>query len=343
MKVLLDVMVSTRFSEDNRWGNFFSVGGSWIVSNENFLADNNTINYLKLRGSYGELGNNRGIGFFPYQSIFNLGWNNEGNTGILLSGVADPDISWEKTESLNVGIDFELLNGVISGTVDYYSKESVDLIYDKPIPSSTGVNEIRTNIGALKNYGWEVTLNSNNVSTDDFTWTSGINFSLDNNKITELTQDQFINGSKLWKEGNSIFDWYIREWAGVDPADGFGMWYQDVLDTDGEVTGRVTTKDYDTATRYETGSSSLPDIIGGFTNYIKYKQFDLSILVNFSFGGTLLDTDYSGLISQFSNPGSAHHVDIRNRWQKPGDITDYPLLLAGNNSHASRSNTVFIR
>ena len=328
---------STRFSEDNRWGNFFSVGGSWIVSNENFLADNNTINYLKLRGSYGELGNNRGIGFFPYQSIFNLGWNNEGNTGILLSGVADPDISWEKTESLNVGIDFELLNGVISGTVDYYSKESVDLIYDKPIPSSTGVNEIRTNIGALKNYGWEVTLNSNNVSTDDFTWTSGINFSLDNNKITELTQDQFINGSKLWKEGNSIFDWYIREWAGVDPADGFGMWYQDVLDTDGEVTGRVTTKDYDTATRYETGSSSLPDIIGGFTNYIKYKQFDLSILVNFSFGGTLLDTDYSGLISQFSNPGSAHHVDIRNRWQKPGDITDYPLLLAGNNSHASRS------
>ena len=226
---------------------------------------------------------------------------------------------------------------MISGTVDYYSKESVDLIYDKPIPSSTGVNEIRTNIGALKNYGWEVTLNSNNVSTDDFTWTSGINFSLDNNKITELTQDQFINGSKLWKEGNSIFDWYIREWAGVDPADGFGMWYQDVLDTDGEVTGRVTTKDYDTATRYETGSSSLPDIIGGFTNYIKYKQFDLSILVNFSFGGTLLDTDYSGLISQFSNPGSAHHVDIRNRWQKPGDITDYPLLLAGNNSHASRS------
>ena len=335
---------STRFSEDTRWGNFFSVGGSWVVSNEAFLADNSTLNYLKFRGSYGELGNNRifisgslAQDYFPYQSIFNLGWNNEGNTGILLGGVADPDISWEKTESLNVGVDFEMFNGVLSGTVDYYSKESVDLIYDKPIPSSTGVSEITTNIGSVKNYGWEVTLNSNNVSTDNFTWTSGINFSLDNNKITELTQDEFINGSKLWKEGNSIFDWYIREWAGVDPADGFGMWYQDVLDTDGEVTGRVTTKDYDSATRYETGSSSLPDIIGGFTNYIKYKQFDLSILVNFSFGGTLLDTDYSGLINQFSNPGVAHHTDTFNRWQKPGDITDYPLLLAGNNSHASRS------
>ncbi|WP_142783906.1 SusC/RagA family TonB-linked outer membrane protein [Changchengzhania lutea] len=337
---------STRFSEDTRWGDFFSVGASWVVTNESFLSDSNTLNYLKFRGSYGELGNNRIFlsgsnplvqDYFPYQSIFNLGWNNEGNTGILLAGVADPNISWERTESLNIGVDFELFNGVISGTVDYYSKESVDLIYDKPIPSSTGVSEITTNIGAIKNYGWEVALNSKNVSTDDFTWTTGINFSLDNNEITELTQDEFVNGSKLWKVGNSIFDWYIREWAGVDPADGFGMWYQDVLDVDGEVTGRVTTKDYDTATRYETGSSSLPDIIGGFTNFIKYKQFDLSILMNFSFGGTLLDTDYSGLINQFSNPGVAHHADTQNRWQQPGDITDYPLLLTGNNNHASRS------
>ena len=335
---------STRFSEDTRWGDFFSVGASWVVSNESFLENNDVLTYLKFRGSYGELGNNRitfagsaAQDYFPYQSIFNLGWNNEGNTGILLAGVADPDISWEKTESLNVGVDFELFNGVLSGTADYYSKESVDLIYAKPIPSSTGVSEIVTNIGAIKNYGIEVALNSRNISTDDFTWTSGINFSLDNNEITELTQDEFINGSKLWKVGNSIFDWYLRDWAGVDPADGFGMWYQDILDTDGNVTGKTTTKQYDEATRYETGSSSLPDIIGGFTNFIKYKQFDLSVLVNFSYGGTLLDSDYSGLISQFANPGVAHHTDIKNRWQQPGDITDYPLLLSGNNNHASRS------
>ncbi|SEQ72196.1 TonB-linked outer membrane protein, SusC/RagA family [Hyunsoonleella jejuensis] len=335
---------STRFSEDTRWGDFFSIGGSWVVSNESFLEDSNTLNYLKLRGSYGELGNNRitfaGTAtqdYFPYQSIFNLGWNNEGNTGILLAGVADPNISWEKTQSLNVGVDFELFNGVLSGTVDYYEKESVDLIYAKPIPSSTGVDNIITNIGAIKNSGWEVSLNSRNVSTEDFTWTTGINFSLDKNEITELTQDEFINGSKLWKVGNSIFDWYIREWAGVDPADGFGMWYQDILDADGEVTGRTVTKDYDEATRYETGTSSLPDIIGGFTSFIKYKQFDLNVLVNFSFGGSLLDTDYSGLISQFSNPGVAHHTDILNRWQQPGDITDFPLVYTGNNNHASRS------
>lgn len=328
---------SSRFSEDTRWGNFFSVGGSWIVSNEGFLADSNTLNYLKFRGSYGELGNNRGIGFFPYQAIFGLGWNNENNTGVLLGGIADPFISWEKTASSNVGVDFELFNGALAGTVDYYSKESVDLIYDKPLPPSTGVDDITTNIGSVRNYGWEVSLRSNIVNTDDFTWTAGVNFSLDENEITELTQDEFVNGSKLWKVGNSLYDFYINEWAGVDPADGYAMWYMDITDTDGNVTGRTTTKIYDEASDYELGSA-LPDILGGFTTFLRYKNFDLNILTNFSFGGKLLDTDYSGLTSQFANPGSAVHPDVVNRWQQPGDITDYPLLLASNNSFNNRSS-----
>ncbi|PKQ43500.1 SusC/RagA family TonB-linked outer membrane protein [Confluentibacter flavum] len=327
---------STRFATDVRWGNFFSVGASWVVSNESFLENNDVLTYLKFRGSYGELGNNRGIGFFPYQPLFGLGWNNEGNTGILLSGIADPNISWEKTASSNIGVDFELFNGVLSGTVDYYSKESVDLIYDKPLPSSTGVSTITTNVGAVKNYGWEFSLNSRNVNNDDFTWNTGLNFSMDKNEITELTTDEFLNGSKLWKVGNSLFDFYIEEWAGVDPADGYGMWYKDVLDTDGEVIGREVTKEYSEATRYQQGSS-LPKLIGGFSNYIRYKQFDLNILANFSFGGTLLDTDYSGLINQGQYAGTPTHVDTKNRWQQPGDITDYPLLLTDNNDHASRS------
>ncbi|WP_034041509.1 SusC/RagA family TonB-linked outer membrane protein [Wocania ichthyoenteri] len=328
---------STRFSENTRWGDFFSVGGSWVVSNEGFLEDNNTINYLKFRGSYGELGNNRGIGFFPYQALFTLGWNNEGNTGVLLDGVADPFIAWEKTASSNVGVDFELFNGVLAGSVDYYSKESVDLIYDKPLPRSAGTDKITTNIGAIKNYGWEVSLRSTIAATDDFTWTAGLNFSLDKNEITELTTDEFINGSKLWKVGNSLYDFYIDEWAGVDPADGYGMWYMDILDTEGNVTGRTTTKVKADATQYELGSA-LPDVLGGLTTYFKYKNFDLSILANFSFGGKLLDTDYSGLINTFESAGGSNHPDVVNRWQQPGDITDYPLLLASNNDFAGRSS-----
>ena len=328
---------STRFSEETRWGDFYSVGASWVISNEEFLSSSNAINYLKLRGSYGELGNNRGIGYFPYQAVYSLGWNNEGNTGVLLNGIADPFISWEKTASTNIGLDFELFNGKLGGTVDYYSKESVDLIYDKPLPTSTGVQDITTNVGSIKNYGWEVSLRSSIINTDDFVWTAGLNFSLDENEITELTVDEFINGSKLWKVGNSLFDFYIAEWAGVDPADGYGMWYQDVLDAEGNVTGRTTTKIYGDATEYELGSA-LPDVLGGFTTYLKYKNFDLNILANFSFGGKLLDSDYSGLINSTDSEGSNLHPDVVNRWQQPGDITDYPILLASNHDFNSRSS-----
>jgi TonB-linked SusC/RagA family outer membrane protein len=270
---------STRFSENTRWGNFFSIGASWVISDENFLKDSNVISYLKLRGSYGELGNNRGIGLFPYQSLFSLGWNNEGNTGVLLNDLNDENLTWETTASTNVGVDFSLFDGKIRGSVDYYNKESVDLIYDQPAASSNGIQNITTNIGAVRNYGWEVSLQSTNISTEDFTWSTGINFSLDENEITELTQDEFINGSKLWKVGNSLFDFYIREWAGVDPADGFGMWYIDVEDADGNVIGRDVTKNYNEASRYQQGSS-IPDIVGGFTSNFAYKQLLFLLIYN---------------------------------------------------------------
>lgn len=328
---------STRFSEDTRWGTFMGGGASWVASQEKFLINNSTLTYLKFRGSYGELGNNRTTSLFPYQSVFQTGFVNEGNSGILLEGVSDPNLRWEKIESLNVGVDFEFLNGKLSGTIDYYNKESVDLILEKPIASSLGVNKIITNIGSIRNYGWEFSLKSINISTDNLMWTTGFNFSLDKNEFTKLPQDEIINGSKLWKVGNSIFDFYIREWAGVDPGDGRGMWFMDELDANGEVISRVTTKNYDEATRYEQGKTSLPDIQGGFTSFLQYKQFDLNVLFNFSFGAYLLDTDYSRLINPFESPGSSAHPDNFNAWSAPGDLVDIPLLLASNNDHASRS------
>ncbi|MBC3758088.1 TonB-dependent receptor [Hyunsoonleella sp. SJ7] len=334
---------STRFNEDTRWGNFLAGGLSWVVSKEHFLSESNTLTYLKLRGSYGELGNNRTTSRFPFQSVFQTGFVNEGNSGILLEGVSDVDLRWEKVESLNIGADFELFNGAISGTVEYYEKESVDLILDKPLPRSLGVNKIVTNIGSIKNFGWEVSLRSMNFNTQDFTWSTGINFALNKNEWTKLPQDEILDGSKRYVVGGSIFDFFIREWAGVDPADGRGMWFMDVVDANGVVTDKVTTKSYDDATRYDQGKSSLPDIEGGFTSFLRYKQFDLNVLFNFSFGQYLLDNDYSGLINPFENPGISAHPDNFNAWQTPGDIADFPLLLASNNDHASRSTRFLFR
>src|SRR5690606_13584676 len=205
---------SSRFNSDVRWGNFYSIGGSWVVSNENFLIDNNTLNYLKIRSSYGELGNNLVLDdlgnpvYFPYLSLFETGWNELDNTGVVLGSVADPFLTWEKTASFNIGVDFELFNRVITGSVDYYSKESVDLIYAKPLAVSTGNESITTNVGALRNYGVEVILNANIINNEKLRWVSSLNFSMDRNEITELSQESFINGTKRWEVGKSLYDFY---------------------------------------------------------------------------------------------------------------------------------------
>ncbi|RSC96124.1 SusC/RagA family TonB-linked outer membrane protein [Tenacibaculum singaporense] len=330
---------SSRFAESVRWGDFYSVGGSWVISKESFLSNNSTINYLKLKASYGELGNNRGIGYFPYLSLYETGWNELANTGVILGGVSDPLISWEKTSSFNVGLDFGFLNNRINGSVEYYDKKSIDLIYDKPLPGSTGNTSITTNVGSISNSGVEINLNSINITNENFEWTTNLNLSFDKNEIVELTQDSFINGTKRWKVGTSLYEFYLREYAGVDSNTGEALWYMDELDTNGNPTGnRTTTNDYAIATRYQTGKQSLPDFIGGLTNTFKYKNFDLNILTNFSFGSYVYDSTYASLMGGFENLGRAASADIANRWQQPGDVTDVPRLLNSSNDYNGTSD-----
>lgn len=330
---------TTRFDRDARWGTFYSAGGGWIISREAFLENNKYISYLKLRGSYGEMGNQGLDSFFPYQSLFNAGWNNEGIPGVLLDGVSDINLKWEKTAQTSLGLDFGFFNDRLTGSFDYYRKRSVDLILDKPLPISFGVGNITTNIGTVDNSGYELVLNSTNIETNDFTWKTSINISKNTNEIKFLYGDEdttILQGSKQWEVGKSIFDFFIEEWAGVDPADGAAMWFRDITDGAGNVTGRETTKVYAEATRYYKGSS-LPDFEGGFTSNMRYKNFDLNLIFNFSVGGQILDTDYSSLMNGFGSPGSNAHPDNLNRWQNPGDITDVPRLVTGNNNDNARS------
>ena len=323
---------STKFSKNTRWGNFYSFGGSWILSNESFVDNISWIDYLKLKFSYGELGNNRNIGFFPYLQVFDTGYNQLDNTGVISSQFVDPNLTWEKTALLNFGTEFTLFEGKLQGSIEYYSKKSIDLIYNKPLAISTGNKSIKTNIGAVKNSGIEFSFNSLVIKKDDFSLDLGINFSFDKNEINELTQDEFINGTKKWKVGKSLYDFFIQEAAGVDPVDGFQMWFKDVLTPEGEPTGeRVTTKEYADATRYYLDKSSLPKMVGGFNTKISFKNFDLSTLINFSFGSYVYDSVYASLMNGFESPGRNGHPDLKNRWQKPGDQTSVPLFLNEQN------------
>jgi len=327
---------STRFDKSVRKGNFYSVGGSWIVSSENFLVDSKYIDLLKLRASYGELGNNNlKDKYFPYLRLFETGYNQLDNPGVILGALADPLLTWEKTASFNVGLDFSLFNNRIEGSIDYYKKRSIDLLFAVPKAPSTGNLELLSNAGTIENYGLEVSLTSHNIRTKDWKWDTSLNFSIDKNKITSLTQDSFISGLNRWEEGRSLYDFYIREWAGVDPNDGYGMWYKDVVDGNGQVTGKETTKDYNEATRYYN-KSALPKLVGGFNTTLAYKNFDFSAFFNFSLGGYIYDNDYSGLMNGMST-GYQSSPDIANRWQKPGDITNIPVIINSTNNFAATS------
>lgn len=328
---------STRFKKENRWGDFYALGAAYMISNSNFFKID-AINYLKLKASFGVLGNNRGIGLFPYLQLFETGWNQLSNTGVIAQGLRDPNIRWEKTSSFNAGFEISMWNNRLQAEINYYDKNSVDLIFDKPLAPSTGNTSISTNEGSLRNYGLEVSLGGTLMDKEGLFWDIETNFSLDKNKITKLTQDEIIRGNKKWVVGKSLYDFFIREYAGVDPEDGSAMWYKDVVNEDGEPTGqKETTKNYSDATRYFNGKTSIPDIVGGFSSRLLYKNFDLSFRFNFSLGAHLYDTTYAALMNSMDSPGSQGHQDLINRWQKPGDVTDVPKLLAANNDYNSRS------
>ena len=325
---------STRFHEDVRWGDFFSVGASWVISKENFLRGSNVISNLKLRGSYGEVGNNTTSSYFPYLQTYTAGWSQLDQPGIMIGTIPDRNLSWEKTASTNIGLDFGFFKNRITGSIEYFNRESIDLIMGSNVAySGAGQSSILTNIGSVRNYGVEFNLNTVNVRNENFEWTTNINVGKTKNEILKLNgADSMVNGTKLWEVGNSLYDWYIQEWAGVDPNDGAAMWYKN--DANGN---KVITKNYSEATRYLQDKSSLPDFEGGFSNYFRYKNFDLNVLFNFSVGSYIYDSSYAGLMNTGKNAGYQWSTDIAGRWQNPGDITDIPKLTMANNDYNSQS------
>ncbi|OHX68581.1 hypothetical protein NH26_14595 [Flammeovirga pacifica] len=338
---------TSRFAESSRWGNFWSIGASWRLSEEEFLKDVSWVNELKLRASHGALGNegvlnvNGSQNYFPWQALYDLGYANNSLSGGYLGNLSNPSLQWEQNISSNIGVDFTLLNR-INGTVEYYIRDSKDLIMDKPVAPSLGFDNVISNIGAIRNKGVEISVNADVVQTKDFNWNLGVIWSKNINEIIEL-ESPFIDGNKYLKEGGSIFDFYYVEYAGVDPDNGDALYYQKVKDDQGNLTGeRVKTNNYDDALAdsREVLGSSMPDFQGSISNTISYKGFDLSILMTFSKGGLIYDATYARLM--MPDQGSAMHQDLYDKaWRQPGDVTDVPRIELDENQIA-RSSSRFL-
>ncbi len=332
---------SSVFSDKNKYGNFWSVGASWLITGEDFMKDVDFVSSLKLRSSYGSNGNS-GIGSALYLSRTGYADAYNDYPVIYYLGVENQNLTWEKSTPFNVGLDFGLFNERVTGTVEYYNKTTKDMLLDVPLSFTTGHSSIKRNIGEMVNSGLELTLNTVNVKTDDFEWSTSFNITKQNNEVTKLDRDpntgeylDIVSGTKKIKVGSHIRTYYLRKWAGVDAANGDPLWY--LNGKDGE-----TTNDYSAAKRAEQGQS-VPDIFGGITNNFSYKGFSLSFQLNYALGYKVYDSwaKYQQSDGAYigSYNGYAKHLD---RWQTPGQKTDVPKLVFGGNHDSNESSTRFL-
>lgn len=338
---------TSRFSKESRWGNFYSAGASWRIDQEDFMENVSFIDRLKLRGSYGELGNERLGGFYASQALYEI-LPNAGAPGIFWNTTGNDQLSWETQEMWDASLEFALFNNFLEGSVEFYKKTSKDLLFNVPIPLSEGLNVAPDNIGEIYNQGWEIGLTGHLVNKNDFKWDLTLQASTLKNEITEL-ESPFDNGSKRWEVGRSRYDYYIYHYAGVDPTNGDALYFMfeddpvteervPVLNADGT---HATTNDFQAAGEAFTGDSSIPDLLGSVSSTFSYKQFSLDLLFVYGIGGKLLDGGYSGMMHP-GTYGSSLHVDALNAWRNPGDITDVPRLENGNPNQTVGGSTRFL-
>lgn len=326
---------STRFAEANRWGVFYAIGTSWNVDKENFMKNVAFLSSLKLKGSYGTSGNQSLPGDFPYLGTYNSGQSIAGAAGATINTLSNFDLTWEKQKQLDLGVEFGVLKDRITGSVVYFDRRSSNLLFQRPLPNSTGINSISDNVGGVRNYGLEVELNTVNIKRNNFNWRTSFNITRLHNKISAVAP------GTTQVLGRSLYDWSLREYAGVNPTNGMPQWYMDDAANPGK---KITTEVYSQATLYYTGfGSRLSDYTGGITNFLNYKAFDLTILASFGIGGKMYDSDYASLMGGVIGSSNLSR-DIYNRWQSaeaPGNGT-IPRLTTVNSNPGTSSSTRFL-
>jgi TonB-linked SusC/RagA family outer membrane protein len=330
---------NSRFARESRWGTFWSVGGSWNLNEEKALGLPRWVDLLKIKSSYGGLGNADGIGFYAYQGLYGFA-NNANDPGIVQSQTQTLDnkeLTWETNTQFDISLDFGLFKNRINGSIGYYNRVSKDLLFSVPLPLSSGTLSRNLNTATMYNRGIEAELNADIVRMKDVTFNLNINVSTVNNKITKMPPSipEFISGTKKLAVGASIFDYWLRTYYGVDPADGAALYL--AQNTAASTTRRLITNKaggVDTVTtsasngKFEYQGSAIPDLYGSFTPTITFKDFSLTGLFTFQIGGKTCDANYQGLMSS-GTFGGALHTDILKRWQNPGDVTDVPRLDNG--------------
>ncbi|WP_162427103.1 SusC/RagA family TonB-linked outer membrane protein [Pontibacter pudoricolor] len=319
---------SSRFGSENRFGTFPAASAGWIITGEDFLSDNAVLSFLKLRTSYGLTGNAEIANFAPLALYSAAAYEEE--SGLIPTTLPNPDLRWEKTKQLDVGLDYGLFNDRITGEIDYYIKKTDDLLLNLPLPATSGYSVITKNIGKLENKGFEFVINTQNF-VGEFTWNTNFNIAFNRNKVTDLGGNTIFGDSRglgQIREGEPMAVFWGPKYAGVDPDNGDALYY--VRAGSDEVTN-----DYGQAEHQKLGNPN-PKALGGLTNNFSYKGFDLSVLLQFVTGNDVYNMAgfFQSVNGDFFDNQTRDQLD---RWQEPGDITDVPQarLFAGNGAGKS--------
>lgn len=341
---------NSRFAKDVRWGNYWGAGMAWVVSNENSFRNYAWLNSLRLKMSYGQQGNDKIGSFYGYQGLYQTGVNNLDYPGSLASRLTTPGLTWEKLNSANFGFDVRLFNR-FAFNLEYFIRRNNDLLFEQPLPPSTGFTSIDANIAKLANTGFDLELSGLLINTQNLSWTAEINLGHFKNEIKELPQEFIISGNKRWETGRSVYDFWMEEFAGVNPENGKSQWYYSIPETDGsgnplfDTDGKPLfkeemglTENYAQAGRYYVGSP-IPAVYGGITNSFILYGFDLAFLLNFAAGGKVMDQPYQWLMHS-GQYGYAFHSDILNRWTPGNSNTEIPAV--DGDSFANRRSSRFL-
>ncbi|WP_282036704.1 SusC/RagA family TonB-linked outer membrane protein [Saccharicrinis aurantiacus] len=317
---------SSVFHPDNRWGNFWSVGASWRMSEETFVKNIDFINNLKFRASYGTQGKDAIGSWYAYQDQYNV-VNTSGEPGVVFSSRGNPDLTWETGTNFTVGLDAYLFNK-LSLTFDLFIQDTNDQLFKYYLPMSQGLPQYQwRNDMASRNTGFEIDMNYQLINKQDLRWSFNFNATHYKNEITQLPSQKDPNGyaeGSFWRSmGGTMFDFNDYEYAGVDSETGKALYYKYEFDHYGNKIPS-TVEDVTEATLTKTGKNSIPDLVGGLGSSLSYKQFDFSFQAAYQLGGTLMDSNYSALMG--SQVGGNYHRDMLKRWTPLNPNSDVPIL-----------------
>jgi len=361
---------SSRFAKE-KWGTFWSAGASWIMSKEDFIDNVDFINFLKLKTSFGLQGDEAGVGYYSGQNGYDID-NLDGEISLIVRARENANLTWESSNMYQVGTEFTLFNNIIDGALDYYIKDTKDLIFSVRVPISTGDAIDTTNDGAIVNKGFEFDLTGHIVNHENFKLDLSVNGEMLNNEITKMPYDNPEGRNKIIDilgnfgraEGHSRYDYYMPVWLGVNAANGDPLWethYVDANSNDAFDSGeeiedlfefvirnpeeeikKGVTSVYQEATSKFVGKSAIPKVRGAFRVSAKIFDFDITSQFAYSLGGYGYDGNYANTLDNGQAGSNTYNIDIRSRWQNPGDITNIPRLYSNQNVNTNRLSTNFL-